>query len=869
MMVLDKPSTWTCVEASSKVENHGFESLDDLLNYEFGPRDTKCVHWWTQFCGLDSESYPALFDKHCNYGQCHPMDPEASGALIISLTHPVWESLRLCYWRRYVRELYVCLVHGRLDKEPQTVKHNIIFEEGKSRLSVKGKQARTHIKALGFFSRTGADGKLDEYTLCTCEVAEGHKHQSRIHLSEGLGCPVVGDAAYLPAEKKDASVGLCPRVFLHSYIVGFPGFNGEILGESETGEEQTLPVDHDGLEWNCVVCPLPQDLRDVLLKLDPDDEDSSQLHECVCNRGMLDDSHDSITVLGSEERDRNIDLVHFPFQRDMNVIECDTSSPGDNVQKHEDDHVLSPGDNLQKHLDDDVLNHKDHDSSDKRLPIEFPSLLSESDHLLVVLKPSDWICSASDVDKKKGRELDPNEKLEFKGFRTLDDLLSCNFRAREKKFVHWWLQLSYNRDEPSYPILFDEDQNYGLCHRLDRETSGGLLVSLNPVTREQVRSCFHRRYIRQSYVALVHGHVRPSVQTIDRNIEAMGQKARLEPHRGRRALTHLKVLGHFRGCGPAGKGDYSLCSLELLHSRMHQCRVHLAQAIDSPIVGEFYYQDGKQTTADRTWCPRLFLHTYALGFPDVSGDVPRIPSGWKTMAEEDLRIVDSDQQEWHCVVVPFPRDLSRALSYLEPIDRESAQLHDCIKEHGLLNADHKNCHATGLEERDRLIDGRFFPCQHAANPLPGSLHVDRCEEEDGGVEVNGKGLAQSGRLHQNSSPRGDASNIVHRDTKRPKQDRHRVDDFAGSRRRSRSLRGPVRPTSPPRRAYSRSRRGSRARSPSLRRPPMRRRRSRSPRGAPRGRRAERSPLPRHRGVSRSPLPRHRGAERSPLRRHRR
>ena len=49
---------------------------------------------------------------------------------------------------------------------------------------------------------------------------------------------------------------------------------------------------------------------------------------------------------------------------------------------------------------------------------------------------------------------------------------------REKKFLHWWLQLRICMDDRKWPNLFDVDQNYGLCHRVDRETSGTLLVGL-------------------------------------------------------------------------------------------------------------------------------------------------------------------------------------------------------------------------------------------------------------------------------------------------------------------------------------------------------------------------------------------------------
>merc|ERR1719367_477985 len=143
--------------------------------------------------------------------------------------------------------------------------------------------------------------------------------------------------------------------------------------------------------------------------------------------------------------------------------------------------------------------------------VVFPSLIWRGKDVLVVNKPADWICSASDVEKKN---------------------------------IHWWIQLMHDLDHKSYPNLFDEDQNYGLCHRLDRETSGTVLVGLTQLARQQMRECFHRHYVRKLYVCLVHGTVSPMQQTVDRNLEAMGQKARLHPN-GKRARTHVKVLAHY------------------------------------------------------------------------------------------------------------------------------------------------------------------------------------------------------------------------------------------------------------------------------------------------------------------------------------
>merc|ERR1719356_1271289 len=104
----------------------------------------------------------------------------------------------------------------------------------------------------------------------------------------------------------------------------------------------------------------------------------------------------------------------------------------------------------------------------------------------------------------------------------------------------------------------------------------------------------------------------------------MGQKARLHPN-GKRARTHVTVLGYYSRKLRHGKSEeFTLCTCEIAEGRMHQIRLHMSGALGAPVVSEFYYQKSKQMIEDRRWCQRVFLHAYAVGFPDVSGDSRRI-----------------------------------------------------------------------------------------------------------------------------------------------------------------------------------------------------------------------------------------------------
>eukprot|EP00931_Biecheleriopsis_adriatica_P084265 TRINITY_DN5802_c0_g2_i1.p1 TRINITY_DN5802_c0_g2~~TRINITY_DN5802_c0_g2_i1.p1 ORF type:complete len:1659 (-),score=464.27 TRINITY_DN5802_c0_g2_i1:42-4958(-) len=373
-------------------------------------------------------------------------------------------------------------------------------------------------------------------------------------------------------------------------------------------------------------------------------------------------------------------------------------------------------------------------SEDKRktlLNVTYPKMLWKGEDICVVQKPADWICSASDVDKKKGRKLDPNEDLRVKGFKVMKDLMDYKFQEREKKYVHWWIQLTYDVDRDGFPNLFDVDQNYGLCHRLDRETSGTVLVGITKQSRTQMRECFHRHYVRKLYVCLCHGFIDKREQTVDRNLEAMGQKAKLDP-RGKRARTHVKVLGYFTRTHKNGRVDeYTLCTCEIAEGRMHQIRLHMSAALGAPIISEFYYQKTKQMIEDRRWCARTFLHAYAVGFPDVSGADQTIGLNGASAENEAGEIREDKQQEWHCCVCPLTPELRKALSDLKPREFQlkgidASKMLATAVESGLVDVGHKDVHCLGTENRKEQIDDIYFPWSSRVNPIQeGDLHKAR------------------------------------------------------------------------------------------------------------------------------------------------
>jgi 23S rRNA pseudouridine1911/1915/1917 synthase len=161
----------------------------------------------------------------------------------------------------------------------------------------------------------------------------------------------------------------------------------------------------------------------------------------------------------------------------------------------------------------------------------------------------------------------------------------------------------------------------GIVHRLDKDTSGLILVAKNGEVHEALSEQFRDRTVEKSYVALVHGATRENSGTIDRPI-ARDRRNRLKmtvSQDGRSALTMWRVRERFE--------KFTLLDVEIKTGRTHQIRVHLA-SINHPVVGDATYNEGRDnTTSDteiRTAIKRLgrqFLHAEKLSFTHpISGE---------------------------------------------------------------------------------------------------------------------------------------------------------------------------------------------------------------------------------------------------------
>ncbi len=177
--------------------------------------------------------------------------------------------------------------------------------------------------------------------------------------------------------------------------------------------------------------------------------------------------------------------------------------------------------------------------------------------------------------------------------------------AKNTPVIEEWLK------KFKYPLANNEDLRRGIVHRIDKETSGLILIAKTQISLEKLQQEFKNREVEKEYLALVHGKLFPKEGIIQAPLGRLPWNRKrfgILPG-GRESQTNYKVNGYYK----KGKEILSFVTMFPKSGRTHQIRVHL-KYITHPIVSDTFYAGRKISRGDRLWCPRLFLHAARISF---------------------------------------------------------------------------------------------------------------------------------------------------------------------------------------------------------------------------------------------------------------
>ncbi len=221
-------------------------------------------------------------------------------------------------------------------------------------------------------------------------------------------------------------------------------------------------------------------------------------------------------------------------------------------------------------------------------------------------------------------------------------------RTQEASVSEWFVEKYPEAKDVGEPL--GDIARPGIVHRIDRETSGVLLLAKTKIGHEVLKKQFQNRETEKKYYALAHGKIPVENGTLDFPIDrgADGKMVgrpitkivnlrnvnKILP--GKESVTDFSVMRRFV--------NYTLLDLNLRTGRTHQIRVHLF-AYNHAVVGDKLYFNKNLKRDKNLKLDRLFLHSYSLCFADLLG-------------------------EKKCFATPMPEELQQYLKKLVPSPSE-------------------------------------------------------------------------------------------------------------------------------------------------------------------------------------------------------
>lgn len=284
--------------------------------------------------------------------------------------------------------------------------------------------------------------------------------------------------------------------------------------------------------------------------------------------------------------------------------------------------------------------------------MELP-IIYEDEHVAAVIKPAGVVVNSAETVSEP----------------TIQEWWLAHLRAQHQGklvFAADWPQLvpgNFSTEYGTPEEIFTE--RGGIIHRLDKETSGALLLAKDPGSLVNLLAQFRQRQTKKKYLCLVHGKFRILEDTVSLPISrSQSNRTKFQVMAdGRTAETKYSVLQYYpkidverllqtaKGSHPELKlvkqkaerayQGFSLVECWPKTGRTHQIRVHFTH-LRHPLVADPTYVGAKRLQLDQLWCPRLFLHATSLS--------------WNDPATGEARSVEAG----------LPDDLQHALTYLLP-----------------------------------------------------------------------------------------------------------------------------------------------------------------------------------------------------------
>jgi 23S rRNA pseudouridine1911/1915/1917 synthase len=185
----------------------------------------------------------------------------------------------------------------------------------------------------------------------------------------------------------------------------------------------------------------------------------------------------------------------------------------------------------------------------------------------------------------------------------------------------------------------------GIVHRLDKQTSGLIVVAKNDAAHRKLAAQFAARQVKKTYVALVHGWVKQEHGTIAKSISRdRVHRTRMTTRRegGREAITHYRVVRRL----DSEFGKFSLLEVKIDTGRTHQIRVHVAE-MGHPVVGDTTYGAPREAggRVSRISLARNFLHAGKLALKHPrTGEVVSLEAALPAELEEFLGKMGGGEQ---------------------------------------------------------------------------------------------------------------------------------------------------------------------------------------------------------------------------------